>query len=490
MALTSDPLGSSIMSASDPTSSLPFHQRVLAFLSTTTPSASPTTPSPLHIQLDDDPSHISSTSSSFHKAVPPPHNLPSTPTIPAPSSSSSPSPTTSPAGDTSASTEQQLIPSSSKHLLLPSSIPAPAQSTSVQSLSQTLHQLLHFTAHQHAEQASVNSNQNTLHAFHFLVHYAHLSQTRALQRRQQSMLEQLEVGKRLLSELVGRLEEAEGQVRALELEVGGLGEEVKEQKDKCARLSAQVEVQKEVVRQGMELYEQRMQQQELQLQAQEHKLERLLLVRFRLDAGVDAAILAAAFYLSRLRVLHLLFQLLASRTVPSSMPHSRTKREALTGAGQLLLFAFLVQRARTWAVDNGIHHTIGSYSAYGQWMLTTLQAACFRAADKHAQPQQPASIPSHAEASKGGQSGGDGVAMAVVKKEQEEEETELLPPPPYEGRRAEDDRGTAGVVLSAAGDVVGGALSGVSQAMVEAARLVGSLLTFDDLQVHLPKALR
>ena len=353
----------------------------------------------------------------------------------------------------------------------------------MQSLSHTLHQLLHFTAHHAAHQTSVNSTQNTLHAFHFLVHYAHLSQTRALQQRQQSMLEQIEAGKRLLSELMGRLEHAEGQVRQLEVEVGGLGEEVKEQREKCARLSEEVEVQKEVVRQGMELYDQRMAQQEQQLRAQEEKLERLLLVRFRIDAGVDAAIVAVAFYLSRVRALHFLLHLIASRTFPASTRQSRTKRDALMGAGQLLLFAFVVQRARTWAVDNGIHHTVGSYSAYGQWLLTTLQAACYRAADKKPQPIQPLNSSPQAEVQKEEQS--EGRAIAEAKQLREDDEPLL---PPY--RRDEDAAGTAGVVLSAAGDVVGGALSGVSQAVVEAARLVGSLLSIDDLQIHLPKSLR
>ena len=344
-------------------------------------------------------------------------------------------------------------------------------------MSLTLQQLLQRAQHQQAEQAAINATNNSLHAFSFLVHYAHLSQTRAVEQRQRFLADEVERGRALLVDMVRRLGEQEALVRRLEQEVGELSDDVLMQRERWTQLHEEVELQKEVVRQGMARYEERMAAQEEQLLAQQERLERLLLVRFRLDAAVDASILAFAFYLARLGVLRLLFRGVASRAVPWSVPGARSKRTALVGVGQLLVFALLVERARTWAVENGVHHTVGSYTAYGQWLLTTAQAALHRAATDKKSAEQPSDIALSVTV---GERKSEGELKAAA-------DTALVPSPSPMDVNGGVAESSGGVVLSAAGDAMSRMLSSVGQAVTEAGRLVGSMLSFGDPEADFRK---
>ena len=451
-----------------PADGLPLHQRLYAMFSSPTPPTSS-----LQIQVDDCPTELHHSSTHKH-ATPSPLTYLTAPPSPTHHSlvrSSSPSLPTSASCPVSPAAHQ-LVPSSFHPSLLSSSKSSSSSPISLHSVATTLSHLLHANALQHEEQAAINATSNTLHTFHFLVSYAHMSHTRTLEHRQRRMADQLESGKRLLADLTLRLADQEALVHRLESDVDCLAEDARAQRDKWAQLSLEVDSQKEAVRLAMAAYDSRMQAQEAQLRAQEERLERLLLVRFRLDAAVDVAIVAAALYLSRLGLVRLLLRAVAVRAVGVGVAGARTKREALAGAAQLLVFTVLVRRARAWAVEHGVHHTVGSYSAYGQWLLTSVQAAAYRVVEGKPQPQEPSPPYPNAE--------GAGEARAENGKVEEGKALVALPPPYEKVGVEEEGSGPAGVVLAAAGDVVGGVISGAGQAAVEAGRLLGSLLSFGD----------
>ena len=330
-----------------------------------------------------------------HKAQTP--QLPSSP--PSPSSSQQ----VVPASVSASSAYLSALPPAS-YLSHSSSFSGSASSSlsssnpSLQSVVLAVRHLLHHSELQQAAQQRINSTNSALHAFNFLLNYASLSHTASLHRQQREMREEVARARSVLVVMERRLREQESVVLTMSNEVGELAEEVREQRERCQQMEADVAAQTEVVRAGLQRYDERMQRQEEQLKQQEGRLERLLLIRFRLDAGVDAVIVAVALAVSRLRLLNALLTAIAVRTFPSPASGSvyslefgqlRRRRGALIGVCQLLVFALLVQRSRAWAVESGLHNMVGSYSQYGRWLLQTMQAACYRVGEqKDGQQQQ------------------------------------------------------------------------------------------------------
>ena len=187
-----------------------------------------------------------------------------------------------------------------------------------------------------------------------------------------------------------RVADAEGAVGQLVYNMERMTEDAVLQQQNLSVLQHEVQQQRNRVAAAMEQYEAKLAEQADMLEQQQRSLERLLLVRLRLDFGVDAVIVALAFYLARLPLLRLLLYTVARQAVPvrvagvsgvSGRLSVRGRRDLMVGVGQLVVFTAVVARARSWAVEKGLHNMVGSYSRYAAMALQTAQAAAYRLAE-------------------------------------------------------------------------------------------------------------
>ena len=367
---------------------------------------------------------------------------------------------------------------------LTTSLPPPHPDIS--SLSASFHLLVVQLQNRWLEQHAINTTNNTLHAFNFILHYASISRTVTLHRQQQHLQQQLHQHTQLLAVMEDRVAEAEGAVGQLTHSMERMTEDAVVQQQNLSLLQDEVQLQRDRVATAMELYEAKLAEQGEMMERQERSLERLLLVRLRLDFGVDAVIVALAFYLARLPILRLLLYTVARQALPVRVEglsgtgglSVRGRRDLAVGVGQLMVFAAVVARARSWAVEKGLHNMVGSYSRYAAMALQTVQAAAYRIAEKD-------------------DDGRAGAEMTSAKFEKVELENALprrssLEPPSLPviptrplSAAAPPSRLSAGAVgspavvaLSLAGDAVTGVVSSVGSTVLGAGQLVGRLLTF------------
>ena len=341
---------------------------------------------------------------------------------------------------------------------------------SLSALSTSFHSLVLQLHNRWLQQHAVNTTNNTLHAFNFILHYASISRTVALHRQQHQLQQQLQQHTQLLSAMEDRVAEAEGAVGQLMYSMERVTEDAVAQRQKLSSLQHEVQQQRDRVAAAMEQYEAKLAEQSELLEQQQRSLERLLLVRLRLDFGVDAVIVALAFYLARLPLLRALLFTVAKQALPmrgrgvpvSGTLSTRGRRELVVGVGQLLVFSAVVARARSWAVEKGLHNTVGSYTRYAAMALQTVQAAAYRVAERDEQ--------------------GAGVDLAGIGEASEADSERVRPAvaqPAAAARPSSGEAtGSAGVVLGLAGDAVTGLVSSVGSTVVSAASLVGRLLTF------------
>ena len=358
----------------------------------------------------------------------------------------------------------------------------------VNSLSTSFHSLVLQLHNRWLQQHSINTTNNTLHAFNFILHYASISRTVTLHKQQHQLQQQLHQHTQLLATMEDRVAEAESTVGQLTHHMERMAENGLAQQQNLSLLQHEVAEQRERVAQAMAEYETKLAEQAESMQRQERSLERLLLVRLRLDFGVDAVIVALAFYLARLPLLRLLLFTVARQALPVRAPgvrgaagvlSVRGRRELAVGVGQLVIFGAVVARARSWAVEKGLHNTVGTYSQYAAMAVQTMQAAAYRISEQKHDPQ--------------GQN--SDLSSSV------QPDSQLVPPQPASAGGApvsparplssrpfsESADSRAAVALHLAGDAVSGVVSSVGSTMLGAGHLVGRLLSFgteapDDLR--------
>ena len=240
----------------------------------------------------------------------------------------------------------------------------PTPHADVSSLSASFHSLVSQLHNRWMQQHAINTTNNTLHAFNFILHYASISRTVTLHKQQQHLQQQLQQHSRLLAVMEDRVAEAEGAVGQLAHSMERMTEDAVMQQQSLTLLQDEVQQQRERVAEAMEMYEAKLAEQAEMMERQERSLERLLLVRLRLDLGVDAVIVALAFYLARLPILRLVLYTVARQALPArvaglsaggggSRLSVRGRRDLVVGVGQLVIFAAVVARARSWAVEKG-----------------------------------------------------------------------------------------------------------------------------------------
>ena len=375
---------------------------------------------------------------------------------------------------------------------LAASLPSPP--LDVTSLSASFHSLVVQLHHRWLQQHAINTTNNTLHAFNFILHYASISRNVALHKQQQHLQHQLQQHTQLLSAMEDRVAEAEGAVGQLTDNMERMTEDAMVQQQNLSLLQDEVQQQRERVAAAMEVYEAKLAEQAELMEQQQRSLERLLLVRLRLDFGVDAVIVALAFYLARLPLLRLLLHTVARQAVPVRVGglgarggrlSVRGRRDLVVGVGQLVIFGAVVARARSWAVEKGLHNMVGSYSRYAAMALQTMQAAASRMAEKdddrkagvellerveaenddeHSKQLQPVSAESFLPRA--------GAARPVT------------PPRPLSASVPSSRLSSGGsdspatVALGLAGEAVTGVVSSVGSTVLSAGQLVGRLLTF------------
>ena len=392
-------------------------------------------------------------------------------------------------------TLSQQLPSSTVLASSPSSSTLttglPSPHTDVASLSASFHSLVLQLHHRWLQQHAVNTTNNTLHAFNFILHYASISRTVTVHKQQQHLQQQLHQHTQLLAAMEDRVAEAEGAVGQLAHSMELMTEDAAVQHQQLSQLQVEVQQQRERVADAMEMYEAKLAEQAEMMERQERSLERLLLVRLRLDFGVDAVIVALAFYLARLPLLRLLLFTVARQALPVRVQglsgsvgglSVRGRRELVVGVGQLVVFAAVVARARSWAVEKGLHNMVGSYSRYAAMALQTMQAAAYRMAEKQDDMRASEEMPDKAEVAEKAEPHLKVLQAPAVELPRRPAGSARPASPTHRSSAvalsSSASDSPAAVALSLAGGAVTDVVSSVGSTVFSAGQLVGRLLTF------------
>ena len=326
----------------------------------------PVTPSPISIALIDDTS-----SSPLKENYPPSHHISTllTDEMSSPLKPSAPStPSTS------------IVPSA------PSSTALSALQSSA--LGRTVTDLISFVQQQTVTQYNVNATNQQLHAMNFVMNYANATRNQTLSTQCTQLAEQVSVGHEMISSMRTTIAQQEHELDVLNTQVASLEDVTQSQGATVEVMAANLEQQRTTLQTAMQTYEQRLDEQMQHIRQQEETLERLLTVRFRLDFGVDLVILLAAWYVSKQSLLDYIMRsiigtlIVSRRNVAELTDQQRLIRgrqlNALVQTFQIILFLFIVRRARQWAEDNGVHNAVGSYTSYATFAWQTTQAALAR----------------------------------------------------------------------------------------------------------------
>jgi hypothetical protein len=139
-------------------------------------------------------------------------------------------------------------------------------------------------------------------------------------------------------------------------------------------LEDELAAQKASLAQAMAEYEARMAASERDMRAQEAVLARLLSVRFKMDFGLDVLLGLLSWYLAHNALLRVVANNVALKLLwraGSGGLGKRVRRDrarTFVTLVQLVVFGLLLRRARRWAQEAGLHHAIGSYTKYAQFL--------------------------------------------------------------------------------------------------------------------------
>jgi hypothetical protein len=163
-----------------------------------------------------------------------------------------------------------------------------------------------------------------------------------------------------LASLGSSMAEMESRAEATAERVDGLEDELAAQKASLAQAMAE--------------YEARLAASERDMRAQEAVLARLLSVRFKMDFGLDVLLALISWYLAHNALLRVVANNVALKLLwraGSGGLGKRVRRDrarTFVTLVQLVVFGLLLRRARRWAQEAGLHHAIGSYTKYAQFL--------------------------------------------------------------------------------------------------------------------------
>jgi hypothetical protein len=163
-----------------------------------------------------------------------------------------------------------------------------------------------------------------------------------------------------LASLGSSMAEMESRAEATAERVDGLEDELAAQKASLAQAMAE--------------YEARLAASERDMRAQEAVLARLLSVRFKMDFGLDVLLALISWYLAHNALLRVVANNVALKLLWRAGSGGlgklvrRDRARTFVTLVQLVVFGLLLRRARRWAQEAGLHHAIGSYTKYAQFL--------------------------------------------------------------------------------------------------------------------------
>jgi len=228
------------------------------------------------------------------------------------------------------------------------------------------------------QQSQVASSQ--LHALSFFLHAASAERSQRLAREYEHIRHSIARGTQLLSSMSTVLERHEGCLGELGAEVEVATEAAQRAANRAEEVGQRLEETEAEVTRAMAVFEERLAKQQLEFRKQEAQLARLLAVRFKMDFALDLAVAGVAWYGSHNAITSTFLSLFSHRIIsrflvraPNGGGRRARNRRAdfVTTLGQLLLFLYLMRRIRALMTQMGLHHAIGSYTKYAEFIGKT-----------------------------------------------------------------------------------------------------------------------
>ena len=235
-----------------------------------------------------------------------------------------------------------------------------------------LREMLRTNSVRASRQAAINETNAQMHAMHFMLGYCNAERSMRLQREYESVRAQIEEGRTILAQMGSVIASQDMALASLGSSLTAMEERASETAGRVAGVEDELAAQKAALASAMAEYEQRLAAQEREMRAQEASLARLLSVRFRIDFGLDVLMALLSWYLAHNGLVALVAQYLGQNVLFRSVAGGRRTRNRYTrhtvSAVQIVLFLALLRRMRRFALEQGLHHAIGSYSKYAQFV--------------------------------------------------------------------------------------------------------------------------
>lgn len=286
-------------------------------------------------------------------------------------SSASPSPRAS----SSSSMVSCLSPSaalSHGELMLRDGSAGSVSSSSLIAFTGALREMLRTNSVRASRQAAINETNAQMHAMNFMLGYCNAERSMRLQRQYESVRAQIDEGRTILAQMGSVIASQDLALASLGSSLTAMEERASETAGRVAGVEDELAAQKAALASAMAEYEQRLAAQEREMRAQEASLARLLSVRFRIDFGLDVLMALLSWYVAHNGLVALVAQYVGQNVLFRSVAGGRRTRNRYTrhtvSAVQILLFMLLLRRMRRFALDQGLHHAIGSYAKYAQFV--------------------------------------------------------------------------------------------------------------------------
>jgi len=221
-------------------------------------------------------------------------------------------------------------------------------------------------------QQQLNETNAQMHAMSFFLHYCNAERSLRAKREYDQVRASIEEGRSMLAQMSTVVASQEVALASLGSSMAAMESRAEATAERVGVVEDELDAQKAALAQAMAEYEARLAAQERDMRAQEAVLARLLSVRFKMDFGLDTLLALLSWYVahnSLVRVVanHVAMKLLF-RAGTLAKRVRRDRARTFTTVVQLVLFALLLRRARRWAQEAGLHHAIGSYTKYAQFL--------------------------------------------------------------------------------------------------------------------------
>lgn len=234
-----------------------------------------------------------------------------------------------------------------------------------------LKEMVRTNAVRASRQAQLNETNSQLHAMHFFLHYCNAERSLSLKKEYESVRASIDEGRNMLAQMGSVIASQDAALTTLGTSMAALDVRATEQGQRVTEIEDELATQKTALAEAMAEYEARLAAQEKEFRAQEAVLARLLSVRFKIDFGLDALMALMAWYAAHNGLVTIMAGYLGQNVIFRNADGRRTRnrytRNWITVV-QLMLFAVLLRRLRRLALENGLHHAIGSYTKYAQFV--------------------------------------------------------------------------------------------------------------------------